>query len=94
MQAYDALHNSQSPSLRQNVKPVSRVYWKMMQIAFDSEMKIFVEDTLDNMFLDDEISTLMGALFNIFDHSKDYGNSDLINFAYGRISANDGKNSA
>ncbi len=94
MQAYDALHNSQSPSLRQNVKPVSGGYWKMMQIAFDSEMKIFVEDTLDNMFLDDEISTLMGALFNIFDHPKDYGNSDLINFAYGRISANDGKNSA
>ena len=92
MQAYDALHNSPNTALRQNVKPVSGGYWSMLQIAFDSELKIIVEDTLDNMFLDQEIYTLMGALFNIFDHPKDYGNSDLINFAYGRVTAFDGKN--
>ncbi len=47
MQAYDALHSSQSPYLRQNVKPVSGGYWKMLQIAFDSEKNLFVEDHIE-----------------------------------------------
>jgi hypothetical protein len=83
MQAYDALHNSPRMASRQNIKPISGGYWSMLQIAFDSELKILVEDAHDNMFLDQ---------FNISHHPKDYGNSDLVNFAYGRIAANDAKN--
>jgi hypothetical protein len=92
MEAYDICHVSQNVTLRQHLKPGSGNYWSMLRIAFESEFHIVEETTLDNMFRDEDIFKFMGALFNEYGHPRDYGNANLINFAYGRITAHDGKN--
>jgi hypothetical protein len=92
MDAYDICHPSQNVTLRQHLKPGSGNYWSMLRIAFESEFHIIEETTLDNMFRDEDIFTFMGTLFNEYGHPRDYGNANLINFAYGRITAHDGKN--
>jgi hypothetical protein len=92
MEAYDICHISQNVTLRQHLKPGSGNYWSMLRIAFESEFHIIEETTLDNMFRDENIFTFMGSLFNEYGHPRDYGNGNLINFAYGRITAHDGNN--
>jgi hypothetical protein len=92
MEAYDIIHISQNSSLRQHLKPPSGNYWSMLQTAFAAEFTIIEETTLDNMFRDDDVFNFMGTLFKQFSHPRDYGNANLINFAYGRITAHDGLN--
>jgi hypothetical protein len=90
MQAYDICHFSTSVPLRNSIKAGTGTYWSMLESAFASEIKVIEEDSLDNMFLDGEVFKFMGLLFNEHGHPRDYQNSNLINFSYGRITANDG----
>jgi hypothetical protein len=92
MEAYDICHLSQNHLLKESLKPGSGTYWSMMESAFASNFMVIEEKTLDNMFLDEEILKFMGILFNEHRHPKDYGDSNLVNFAYGRITAADEKN--
>jgi hypothetical protein len=92
MQAYDICHFSTSVPLRNSIKAGTGTYWNMLETAFATEIKVIEEDSLDNMFLDTEVFMFMGLLFNEPGHPREYANSNLINFAYGRITAHDGMN--
>jgi hypothetical protein len=93
MQAYEICHFSQNFALKESLKPGSGTYWTMMESAFACDFRIIQENTLDSMFLDEEVFKFMEILFNEHRHPKDYGDSNLINFAYGRITVADERNS-
>jgi hypothetical protein len=89
-EAYEICHNTNNKYLRESLNSDGTgTYWKMLESAFQNQVKVIEEDSLDCMFLDEEIYKFMGLLFNEHGHPKDYANSNLINFAYGRITAND-----
>jgi hypothetical protein len=62
----------------------------MLESASNSDFKIIEDKAVDNMFLDVHVFKFMGLLFNEHGHPRDYTNSKLVKFAYGRITAQDG----
>jgi hypothetical protein len=92
MEAYSSIHLSKHPAVVDSLAVGVGTYWLMLESAIAGNIKIIEEDTLDNMFRDEEIRKFMVFLFNEKNHPRNYENANLINYAYGRITAHDAKN--
>lgn len=91
MEVYNMAHYSTNDKVRTSLQPGVGTYWQMLGGALAGNIKIIEEDSLDTMFLNDEVCLFMRILFNETRHPRDYQNANLINYAYGRVTANDWK---